>query len=121
MRHALTLAAAAAFAVTLAAAPAAVTPALAQQQTESFSDDQLRSYAAAALQVHAIGSEYQPQIERAESDQQAEQLRLQANEEMVDAVQQQGLTVDEYNQIFTAAQTDTQVRSAVEEHMRAAQ
>lgn len=126
MRHALTIAAAAAvLGAAVAVAPFAGTPAQAQQQQQqaapSFSDEQLRSYAEAALKVHEIGTEYHPQIERAQSDQDADQLRAAANEAMIEAVRDQGLTVEEYNQIFTASQTDPEVRSAVEAHMRAVQ
>lgn len=124
MRHALTIAATAAvLGAAVAVAPVAVTPAQAQQQqaAPSFSDEQLRSYAEAALKVHEIGTEYHPRIERAQSDQDADQLRAAANEAMIEAVRDQGLTVEEYNQIFTASQTDAAVRSAVEAHMRAVQ
>lgn len=71
-----------------------------------FSQQQLESYAAAVLKVQAIDQTWKPQIQEAETPQQAEQLTMQAAEEMIGEIQGEGLTVQEYNAITQAAEQD---------------
>src|SRR5690606_5730050 len=86
-----------------------------------LTDDDLRSYAMAAVQVQRISEAYQPRMEAAESAQQQEELRNQAMEEMVQAVEKEGLTVLKYNQISSVSQTDPEIASRIEKHIEAAQ
>lgn len=94
-----------------------------QQEAEPLrlTDDDLRSYAMAAVQVQRISEAYQPRMEAAESAQQQEELRNQAMEEMVQAVEKEGLTVLKYNQISSVSQTDPEIASRIEKHIEAAQ
>ncbi|SRR5690606_25449701 len=94
-----------------------------QQEAEPLrlTDDDLRSYAMAAVQVRRISEAYQPRMEAAESAQQQEELRNQAMEEMVQAVEKEGLTVLKYNQISSVSQTDPEIASRIEKHIEAAQ
>lgn len=100
--------------------------ALAQQQqyqqqqqpgAAQVSEEHLRAYAAAAVEVQEIGAEYQPRVDGAASPEEAEALRADAQDEMIEAVQSHGLSVEEYNEIFTLAQADPQIRQQVEHHM----
>lgn len=88
---------------------------------QAFSDDQLRAYALAALEVQAINESYQPRVQAAQDQGQMDQLRTEAETEMVEAVQDQGLSVDEYNQITQAAQADGELRGTIMQHMQQAQ
>ena len=72
------------------------------QQLEP-SQDQLKSFASAALEVQQIRSKWQPQIQAADSAEQAREFQVQASTEMVSAVQERGLTVETYKAIATAA------------------
>lgn len=112
---------------TLAMAPATAGAQAQQQQqyqqqqqppgAQQLSDQDLRAYAAASVEVQEIGSEYQPRIEQAPTPEVAEELRVEAQDEMIEAVQAQGLTVEQYNEIYAIAQANPEVRTAVEQHM----
>ena len=82
------------------AAPTAADPAA------DFSQQQLESYAAAVVKVQAIDQAWQPRIQQAETPQQAEQMTMEATQEMVGEIQAQGLTAQEYNAITLAAEQD---------------
>lgn len=66
----------------------------------------LESFAGAYINVSRISKAYEPRIGNAESAGQAQQLQQEANEKMTQAVKNEGLTVNEYNEIFEAVQQD---------------
>lgn len=112
----------------LGSAPAAqaqpATPQLSQAQPPkdgNVSDESLQAYAMAVLEINRIQTDMQPQIDGAGSQQEAEQLRRQARDQMVEAIQDQGLSIEQYNEINTMARQDTEVRAAILEHMQNAQ
>jgi len=80
------------------------------------SDTELKSFAAAAAEVHRINSAYLPKMAEAAPDQQR-QLEQQALEETTAAVEKQGLTSDKYDEILSAAQTRNEVAKKVEEYL----
>lgn len=75
------------------------------QQAE-FSQNQLESFASATLKVRDIRSKWQSQMQSADSDEKAKEFQTQANVEMVNAVEANGLTVETYNAIATAARSN---------------
>ena len=81
-----------------------------------FTDEELRSFADASLRVEEIGSRWQPRISDAASEADEEQLREQAMNEMVEAVQRKGLSVDRYNRIALAVQSDPQIAETVQSY-----
>lgn len=81
---------------------------------KEFTDDELKSFAAASLRVEAIGSKWYPRISDAEDKAAEAILREQAMSEMVQAVQQKGLTVDRYNRIALAVQSDPDIARTVQ-------
>jgi hypothetical protein len=108
-----TTAAAALLALGLTAAPA-----LAQDQqapaAADITDEQLDQFAEAALAVNQVGREYASRLQSVEDESQAEQIRAEAQEAMVEAVREEGLSVDEYNAIYTAAENDEEVNAAIQ-------
>lgn len=108
-----TTAAAALLALGLTAAPA-----LAQDQqapaAADITDEQLDQFAEAALAVNQVGREYASRLQSVEDEAQAEQIRAEAQEAMVEAVREEGLSVDEYNAIYTAAENDDEVNAAIQ-------
>lgn len=74
----------------------ASTPAASAQ---SYSDTQLQNFINASRQVAAISQEYAPQIESSTSPNEREQVFREADDKMVAAVRDEGLTVDEFNAI----------------------
>jgi len=86
------------------------------EQTTSYSDTELKSFAAAAVEVHRINSGYLPKMAEASPDQQRA-LEQQALRETTAAVEKQGLTSDKYDEILTAAQTRPEVATKVEQFL----
>ena len=87
----------------------------------TFSADQLDAFAAAAHEVTALQREYGARMDEAGSPEQAADLRRQAGEEMAQAVEEQGLTPEEYNAILQAAQADPTLYAMIVERLQAAQ
>jgi hypothetical protein len=82
---------------------------------EAYSDAKLESFVVAALAVNALIEHWGPQVEAAESDQQAEALARQAGEEMRTAVENtDGITVEDYQQIVDAAQSDPDLKGRID-------
>ena len=86
------------------------------QQATPYSDAELRSFAAAAVEVHRINSAYLPRLAEAAPDEQRA-LEQQALRETTAAVEKQGLTSDKYDEILTAAQTRAEVARKVEQYL----
>lgn len=116
---------AAAAAAALLAAPSAVSMAKAQstqqqstQQSapQKFSDEELKAFAAASLEVESLNEKWQPQIAGASGQEEQKQVRNQAMQEMAQAVRDEGLTVEEYNQIVGAMQADPNTARSVQEY-----
>lgn len=76
----------------------------------SFTDEQIQVFAVAFLEVQSIGQGYDAALQEAATAEEQQQLQMQAMDEMVLAVEQvEGITVEEYNAIFQAAQTDPEL------------
>ena len=102
-------------AAALALALAASGSAWAQAQTE-FSDQQLESFVVAALAVDELIREWNPRIQAAENEEQAAQLREEANAELLETIAEtDGMTVEEYQEIGQAAQADAELAARINE------
>lgn len=102
-------------AAALALALAASGSAWAQAQTE-FSDQQLESFVVAALAVDELIREWNPRIQAAENDEQAAQLREEANAALLETITEtDGITVEEYQEIGRAAQSDPELAARINE------
>lgn len=79
----------------------------AQAQENELTDEKLGSFVVAAIAVEDLVEQWQPRIDEAATEDEALELRAQANAELVAAVEQTpGITVEEYQEIGMAAQTD---------------
>ena len=119
--HPVPLLAALALAIALGlgtAAPAAAQTGETETQDEQagYTSDELRSYVMAALEVQEIGSVYQPQLEAAATDKEQDEIRTQATTEMVDAIEDAGLTVERFNAISVSAQNDPELAGKLREY-----
>jgi hypothetical protein len=90
-----------------------------QQQNQSFSEEQLKAYAVAALQVSAIQQEYVSKIVAAQKTEpgKVQSLSDEAEGKMADAVRKRGLSVDTYNNITRAARAQPAVRQRIMQFM----
>lgn len=85
-------------------------PAVPAIEAPGFTEEKLRSFAVAYLQVDAINNNYLPQVEAAATPEEQQQLREEAAQQMVDAVEQSdGITPAEYGEIIQAAQSDAEL------------
>lgn len=102
------------------------TPQIAQQSQQqapqaSFSDEQLEAFAAATVEVRNLNQEWQQRIQETQDPQQEQQLREEATQKMAEAIEEEGLTVQEYNQITQVARQNPEVYDKVTEYMQQAQ
>ena len=91
-------------------------PAQIEQSKATYSDAELKSFAAAAVDVHRINSNYLPKLADANPDEQR-QIEKQALQETTRAVEKQGLTSDKYDEILSAAQSKPEVAKKVEQFL----
>jgi hypothetical protein len=92
--------------------------AVAQTQMEqgSFSDEMLKSFAEAAVKLTTIRLEFQNQMQEAETTEQQMQLQQQTNQRMAQVVQDTpGITIEEYNAIAEASQSNPELAARVDE------
>ncbi|PRY68292.1 DUF4168 domain-containing protein [Halomonas ventosae] len=82
---------------------------------QDFSDQQLQQFADASQEIAVISQEYTQQLQSAEDEQAQQDVRQEANDEMVKAVQDSGLEVDTFNAIGQAIQQDPELMQRVQE------
>lgn len=110
----------------LVATGLAATPALAaqeqpaqgaqsQQQSKNFSDDQLQNFASASQEIAGISQDYTKQLQGAGDADAQQSIREEANQKMVQAVQDNDLEVEQFNQIGQAVQNDPQMMQKVQQ------
>src|SRR5438046_769752 len=87
-----------------------------EQSAATYTDAELKSFAAAAVDVHRINSNYLPKLADASPAEQR-QIEKQAMQETTRAVEKQGLTSDRYDEILTAAQSKPEVAKKVEQFL----
>ncbi|MDZ7853947.1 MAG: DUF4168 domain-containing protein [Halomonas sp.] len=87
----------------------------AQAPAQDFSDDQLQMFADASQEIAVISQEYTQKLQAAEGEQAQQDVRKEANDEMVKAVQNSGLEVDTFNAIGQAIQQDPEMMQRVQE------
>lgn len=85
-----------------------------QMQAQQFDDQMLQSFAAAASGIRNVAQEYAPRLQDAESPEQAAELEQEAQDAMMQQVQDEGLTVEQYNQIAVAAQQNPQLAQTIQ-------
>ena len=77
------------------------------QAQDQYEQAKLESFVTAALTVNELIEQWTPRIQGAQSETEAAELRDQANEELVAAIEStDGITVEEYREISQDAQAD---------------
>lgn len=99
------------------------TPALAQEYGDPMqqqqapqmevNDEQVSAFAEAQARVVEIGEKWSPRLEAAETAEEMQEAQQSAQQEMIVAVENSGLSVEEYNQIAQAAQADEALRERI--------
>jgi len=80
------------------------------KQQLSVSDNQLRAFAKAYVEVEKIRQEYGPQLKETKDAEEGKKIETEAVSKMQGALTKEGLTEDSYNQIFEIARADDGLR-----------
>lgn len=89
-------------------------PAMGQQQQHDFSDSDLHTFVDLQSDIGEIRDEYVSRIESAGSEDEARQLQQEAQTEMVSAIEEVGMTVQDYNAIAVAYNSDPEIQQRVD-------
>jgi hypothetical protein len=78
--------------------------------TAEFSKDKIDAFVLAAVDLSEVRSEYQQKIAQASTEDEKQQLAVEGQAKMAEAVEQaDGITIEEYTEIGTAAQSDPEL------------
>lgn len=96
-------------------APAAAQSTEQQGQEESvktdWSDQKLEAFADASVAINEVQAEWRPRIAEAESTEEQQQARQKANQAVQQVIKDEGLSLEEYDEIYKAAQQDRELYS----------
>lgn len=101
---------------------AELTDVRAQQQQQpvmppELSEGQIETFADAALDVRQVQQDFNAEMQAAQDAEEMERLQQQAQEQAQQAIEDNGLSVDEYNAIVQAANQDPQLYAMIVEVM----
>ncbi|MCE0733552.1 DUF4168 domain-containing protein [Halomonas sp. G15] len=82
---------------------------------QDFSDAQLQQFADASKEIAVLSQEYTERLQSAEGEDAQQEVRMEANEEMVKVVEESGLDVDTFNAIGQAIQQNPELMQRVQE------
>lgn len=82
---------------------------------QDFSDEQLQQFADASQEIAVISQEYTERLQAAEDESSQQEVRMEANDRMVEVVEGSGLDVDTFNAIGQAIQQDPELMQRVQE------
>ena len=93
----------------------------AQQPAPAYSDAELKTFAVAALEVLRINDVYLPKLKLASTPEEQQLVERSASDEMVKAVEREGMSVAKYKEIMNHAESNPEVAERVIKHMKDAQ
>ncbi|HNP26137.1 MAG TPA: DUF4168 domain-containing protein [Nitrosomonas sp.] len=94
-------------------------PVIAQAQINAeagkvtYSDEELKSFIIANAGLYQLQQQAAAQMQNLESDQQKQEIMQVANQQMLQVLQQVGLTADEYNTMGKSIQSDVQLQEKI--------
>lgn len=87
------------------------------QSPPTYSDDELKLFAAAAIEVQRISDFYLPRLQTAQNAQEEQDVQRAASGEMTQAVESKGMTVDKFNEILVVAQISPDIADRIVRHI----
>lgn len=84
-----------------------------QAAAKDFQQETLEQFADAYVAVGDVHSEYSERLQEAEGTDDAQSVQQEANDRMVEAIEEQGLEVQEYSEIAAALERDPDLRERV--------
>ncbi|GAA3910307.1 hypothetical protein GCM10022228_21530 [Halomonas cibimaris] len=86
----------------------------AESQAQDFSDQQLQQFADASQEIAVVSQEYTERLQSAEGEKAQQEVRAEANEKMIQIVENSGLDVDTFNAIGQAIQQNPEMMQRVQ-------
>ncbi len=80
-----------------------------------ISDAEVEAFAAALADVQEVGQAWTQRMQDAESQDEIADMREEARDEMTRAIEEHGLSVEDYNAIATAAQNDPELAQRIQQ------
>ncbi len=87
--------------------------AMTEEQAANFDQQELEQFADAYVKVGEIHTEYSQRLQEVDSTDEAQSLQQEANDEMVEAIRDTGLEVQDYSAIAAALERDPEMRQDV--------
>lgn len=91
---------------------------LLQSSPPAYGDEELKSFASAAIAVQRINDFYLPKLQAAQSVQEEQDVQRTASGEMTQAVESTGMTVDKFNEILVIAQLNPEIADRIAHHIK---
>lgn len=82
---------------------------------QDFSDEQLQQFADASQEIAVISQEFTQRLQEAEDEAAQQEVREEANDRMIQVVEDSGLDVDTFNAIGQSIQQDPEMMQRVQE------
>lgn len=89
-------------------------PAAAGSQSTNYTDAELKQFIEAQSGIMEVREQYIEKIESADSQQKAQELQMEANDEMVSVIEDEGMDIPTYNAIATAYSSEPKVRNRID-------
>lgn len=86
-----------------------------QDSVPDVSEEQIEAFVQAYVRLSEVREEYTARVQAAEDQEEARQLQQEANEAMTTAIEETGLSVEEYQQVALAINADAELRDRVTE------
>jgi hypothetical protein len=86
-----------------------------QAPAQDFSDEQLEQFAGASQEIAVISQDYTQRLQEAEDEQSQQEVRAEANDKMIEVVEESGLDVETFNAIGQAIQQNPEMMQRVQE------
>ena len=104
---------------------AAAAPALAQSSQEGdvktdWSEQKIEQFVQASMAVGETQEEWSSRIQQAEGQEKKRELQQQAQKAVQEAIEDEGLSTQEYNKIYQAAQQDQELYNELTERIQEA-
>jgi len=87
--------------------------AMTEEQAANFEEQELEQFADAYVKVGEIHTKYSERLQEVDSTEEAQNLQQEANDEMVEAIRETGLEVQDYSAIAAALERDPEMRQDV--------
>jgi hypothetical protein len=84
-----------------------------QQEAPEVSESQINAFVEAYIAVNEVREEYTARLQEAEDQEQAQELQQEANEAMTAAIEDNGMSIEEYQEVAMAVNADADVREQV--------